>query len=339
VEDGGSTQSGRPSRRILWVVRSVLVTLTLLTAGFLVPVPYLVLSPGPTEVVSDDFTIDGVQTYPIRGEYLSTSVWAEGTNAFGAIVALFHPDRALEPFDPAAYEDVESEGAADFRLSQELAAAAAARAVGLEARVSGSGVTVLWVDPYGPAGDELTPGDVIVAAGGRPVTTAPELVAALSSSKGRVALAVMRDGRRTGVEIEPDTYPGDPEQLPRIGAEVATRNVTVDLPFRIRFRRTGEDLGPSAGLAYALAIADALQPAELAGGRRIAATGEIDERGAARPVGGVGSKAVSVAKARAQLFVVPEIVRREAQREGLDVRGVRTLEAALELLRTLGGPA
>lgn len=63
--------------------------------------------------------------------------------------------------------------------------------------------------------------------------------------------------------------------------------------------------GPSAGLAFALAIFDLLTPGELAGGRRVVVTGAIDEDGTVGAVGGVRQKALAARRAGADLLMVP----------------------------------
>ena len=64
-------------------------------------------------------------------------------------------------------------------------------------------------------------------------------------------------------------------------------------------------MGPSAGLAFALAIVDRLTPGDLAGGWRVVVTGALADDGTVGPVGEVRRKAVSARAAGADLFVVP----------------------------------
>jgi Lon-like protease len=128
------------------------------------------------------------------------------------------------------------------------------------------------------------------------------------------------------------------EQLPDvadrvgIGVLLETRGLAVDLPFEIRFE--DRDIGgPSAGLAYALAITDLLDDGDFAQGRTVAATGTISIDGGVGPVGGVRQKAIAVDDAGADLLFVPQGEVDEASAEGLTVRGVRTLEQALDSFR------
>ena len=80
--------------------------------------------------------------------------------------------------------------------------------------------------------------------------------------------------------------------------------------------------GPSAGLAYALAIADLLDPVDHSDGRTIAATGELSPAGAVSPVGGLRWKAEAARSAGAALLLAPASELRLLANSGLRVRGV-----------------
>jgi PDZ domain-containing protein len=100
--------------------------------------------------------------------------------------------------------------------------------------------------------------------------------------------------------------------------------------------------GPSAGLAFTLAVLDVLTPGELTGGRRVAVTGTMGLDGAVGPVGGGAQKGIAVRNGGYEVFLVPsdelEEVR-EAVGDDVEVIAVDTLEAALEALDSLGGDA
>ena len=55
---------------------------------------------------------------------------------------------------------------------------------------------------------------------------------------------------------------------------------------------SGEVTGPSAGLAWTLAIIDRLTPGSLTGGKDVAVTGAIAEDGTIGPIGGIVQKVV-----------------------------------------------
>jgi PDZ domain-containing protein len=99
--------------------------------------------------------------------------------------------------------------------------------------------------------------------------------------------------------------------------------------------------GPSAGLAFTLAIIDDMTPGSLTGGKRVAVTGAIDVDGRVGIVGGVEQKAITARTNRVQLMLVPKGEVRDARRGAGEVRvvGVDTIDEALAALQSAGGAA
>ena len=64
--------------------------------------------------------------------------------------------------------------------------------------------------------------------------------------------------------------------------------------------------GPSAGLAFGVALVSRLQDPTLIGGRAIAATGTISETGAVGRIGGINQKYISAKRAKAEIFLMPK---------------------------------
>src|SRR5581483_4968244 len=125
------------------------------------------------------------------------------------------------------------------------------------------------------------PGDVIVAVNGTPVHIAPD-VARLASAAPPAAVStftVERDGDRLDAHV---ARTADEARTGKVRLVLETRNPTYTLPFTVTFRRRSIG-GPSGGLVYALALADMLGGRDLADGRTIAATGEIDPTGDVLP--------------------------------------------------------
>ena len=119
---------------------------------------------------------------------------------------------------------------------------------------------------------------------------------------------------------------------PSLGAVLETADLDVRLPFEIRFRER-DILGPSAGLAYALAVTDLLLGDDLAAGRTVAATGTIDVDGHVGVVGGMTQKSAAVAATRVGVFLVPSDEIFDAWRRVPGAAGVKTLGDALSRLR------
>jgi Lon-like protease len=102
---------------------------------------------------------------------------------------------------------------------------------------------------------------------------------------------------------------------------------------RLRVEFAPHDLtGPSGSLVYAIAIADLLDPADLAAGRTIAATGGLDRGGHVRDVGFVRHKATAARGAGATILFVPK-GQNPGQFAGLKIIEVATLAEALAALR------
>jgi Lon-like protease len=114
-------------------------------------------------------------------------------------------------------------------------------------------------------------------------------------------------------------------------AAAATLGAPGRLPFTVRFRHR-DVVGPSAGLIYALAIEDVVSGADWAGGRVIAATGEVDAGGHVEPVGYVGVKAIGARRAGAQLLLMPASDAGEAAGAGIPVVPVSSVAEAISRL-------
>ena len=119
----------------------------------------------------------------------------------------------------------------------------------------------------------------------------------------------------------------------------------VSLPFDVKISTT--DIGgPSAGLAFTLALLDELTSGNLMGESHVVATGTISEDGSVGAIGALEQKAVAVAASGADIFLVPagqspDEVKRARQAAGSKVKIVQvaTLDEALAVLRTNGGDA
>ena len=300
--------------------------------------PYVVIEPGESFDIRDDITISGVAADRPTGAYLLSSVRIRHPNALGTMLAALRTDREVVPLASVTPSGAEpGEGAefqqALFQDSQLLAAAAAADAAGLPVTVDGTGSQVVGLVRSPPAADALREGDTVVAVDGLPVDTATDLHSLLSTrpTGSRLTLTVERERRRLRIGTQTDRLPAV-DGGTGIGVFVQTRDLRVDLPFEVRFRSRPDVGGPSAGLAYALAIADMLDPADLARSRAIAATGTITLDGAVGPVGGVQEKAIAADRAGADVFVVPAADTGNVDRPGLNVRTVDDLDEALRVL-------
>lgn len=307
------------------------------------PMPLLVMEPGPTTDVSKLVQIDS-PTFASKGSFLLTTALVsstEGVTVPDALFALLDPDKDLIPREsifPSNSSRVNTDRvhAAQMTESQEQAAVAALHELDMPSTPEGA--FVREVDADAPAAGVLRPGDVIVEVDGRPVAEPADLLEALGSRRPGdvVKVAVQRHGDVKELEVRTKhakSRGGKPKA--RLGVLVIPKH---KLPREISIDAGGIG-GPSAGLVFALAIYDALTPGDLTAGRKIAGTGTIantkERFGRVMPVGAVAEKVTAAGRKGVDVFVVPRANWKEARSaapQGLDIIPVSTLRQAIAAL-------
>ncbi|MGV3758764.1 MAG: PDZ domain-containing protein [Actinomycetota bacterium] len=339
-----------PRRRRLVVLAIVLGLLVSLTVGAAVlPVPYVALRPGSVRPVTEQVLVEGTESYPPEHSIAYTTVSVGDTTLLEALVGWLDDDVDVVPEEVIRGDrDAEENRRYNAQLmdtSKLLATAVALDHLGYEVAIQTTGAVVRQIAPDAPAASVLQLDDVIVAVDGTPVD-APDEVGALLQPGGPGAshrLTVERPpGGPTTVELDISTIPA-PDDPGRaiIGIAVEDRIVGADLPVDVLID-SGTVGGPSAGLAFTLAVIDVLTPGELTGGHLVATTGTIRLDGSVGPVGGAPQKAVTVRDAGYEVFLVPVAEVDEVRAivgDDLTVIGVGTLAEALEALDALGGNA
>ena len=102
---------------------------------------------------------------------------------------------------------------------------------------------------------------------------------------------------------------------------------------------SGDIGGPSAGLAFALALVDESTPGDLTGGAMVAATGELSSGGVVRAVGGTRLKTLAARRAGCGLLIVPRANLDEARAVAgrMKLLAVESLAEAVQKLVAAGG--
>ncbi len=228
------------------------VTALVLLALFRLPLGVYVITPGGADPVSSLVSVDGGA--PGSGRILMTTVAAEEPPAAILLLrtldrhAVFVPRRDFLPPGRTLGEYLE-DARRQMEESQALATFAALRFLGREAAVEARGLRVLSVTREGTAAGLLRPGDVITAAGKRPVRFEEDLAAALPARGGEVVLTVEREGREQPVPVAV-AAPGAGETgldgLASLGLETVSEALRTRFPVGVRFAAT-ETAGPSAG--------------------------------------------------------------------------------------------
>jgi PDZ domain-containing protein len=108
-------------------------------------------------------------------------------------------------------------------------------------------------------------------------------------------------------------------------------------PFTVEFNLANVG-GPSAGMVFSLAVIDKLTEGDLAGSRVVAGSGTITGDGQVGSIGGITHKMAAAADAGATVFLVPAencVEAKSAQRDGMELVRVETLDDAVTALNTL----
>ena len=338
------------SRRQLTLFVAISGVLLAALAAVFVPVPYVILSPGPTLNTLGKgpggrslIQITGHPTYPTFGHLNLVTVSFQGgpsnsLNIFAALRAWLTPHEAVVPqeelFVPGqTQQQVVQQDTQQMTSSQQTSTAAALCVLKIKFQVVD---TVAVVAKGLPADGVLRRGDVITAVDGKPVTckaSAASLIRARTPGDP-VTLTIARTagGHRVSRQIHLKT--ADVQGTPVVGVRVAENYV---FPFNVRIR-VGDIGGPSAGLMFALGIVDKLTPGNLTGGRFVAGTGEISADGTVGAIGGIQQKMAGARQAGATLFLTPAANCADtagAVPAGMRLVKVRNLAGAVSALHAL----
>ena len=330
------------SRRVRTLVVGGVLFVVLAIVAFTLPVPYVILGPGPTIDTLGSYgsqqviTITGRTPNKTTGHLNLTTVNISTgrVSVFQALAGWLAGDQVVVPretiYPPGqSQQQVAQQDSEDFSNSQDNAEGAAFCALKYP---SYFGVLAVAAD-LKPAG-ALKIGDKLVAVDGRSVNDPTRLQSVLSSlTPGANAnVAVVRAGVPTTATVTL-RKPAAGKTGARLGIVVAD---TCYAPsFSVKIGLNDEIGGPSAGMMFALGIIEELGTTDLTGGRFVAGTGTIDLDGSVGPIGGIALKMIAARRAGATLFLAPAgncaDVRGNIPR-GLTVAKVATLSGAMTAL-------
>ena len=322
----------------------VLLLVVPLIAGLLIRVPYYLISPGEARGVAELIKVkgDGAKVYPPKGKILFTTVSLAGdVNVFEALAGWLDKEVQVIPEKQitggAPRQEVRQLNIQAMVDSKLTATKVALERLGYRVSVTGDGALVTMVNPGDPADGKLQVGDVIKTVDGEAVTLHDQVVTKVRQHKPGDVIAI---GFRRGTSDQTVSLKSvaSPDGQARIGVQLQTNDLKYDFPVDVSIE-TGLVGGPSAGLAFTLALIDDLTDGELTGGRNVAVTGTIDADGNVGQVGGVAQKTVTARKAGAIAFLVPPEEEKEAKTFAgkMQIIPVKTLADALTALHALGG--
>jgi PDZ domain-containing protein len=323
------------------VAAAGLVLAAIVAAAFLLPSDSYLLLPDHARAVEPLVEIEGEKPMRDGGGIYFVAVDVRKASLIERVFPGLHDGSTLVPEDellpPGVNEEARREG--ELRAmarSQQVAAAVALRGLGYSVSTTNVGVLVDALVGASPAVGKLRPNDVIVSVDGKTVRTRSDLLRRVQAHDPgeEVRIVVRRGTRREAVTIRTAADPEDRDRAV-IGVFVE-QAASIKLPIEVKID-LGNVGGPSAGLAFALDVMEELGR-DVDGGRKIAATGEIELDGRVIPVGGVKQKTIAVRRSGIDVFLVPAGDNaREARRHAGDLRivPVKTFQQALQSLATL----
>jgi PDZ domain-containing protein len=336
------------TRRVRTLLVAGVLFIALLFVAILMPVPYVVLSPGPTlnTLGTDDqnrviIVLKGRQANATTGNLNLTTVDISTgrVTAFQALAGWLQHDRVVVPrsaiYPPGqSQQQINQEDTEQFASSQDNATAAAFCELGYP-----RGFGVLNVDANAGAKNVLKAFDQLISLDGTSVDTATKLTAALANRKpgDKVTVAFKRSGKPMTATITL-SRPLKGQTGARIGISVGEECFA---PFEVDLGLGDQIGGPSAGLMFALGIMNKVGSTDLTKGAFIAGTGEIRPDGKVLPIGGIQLKMIAARRAGATVFLAPQdncADVRGATPKGLNVIKVASLhQAAQDLVDVQNG--
>lgn len=345
------------TKRLWWALPLLTVaglTVLAVLAAALIPVQRWQQAPGSALPVADRLEVEGAQRYPTDGDLLFVTATGQQMTLLSWLFGVLDDDveelTYEQRFGPRTPVEQRRLGFQAMFGSKQVAEYVAARLLGLSADfIPGPAVVAEVIcgdDPLPTSACRvLEVGDTIVAIDGQPTPVLGDVPALLEGrAPGDQVTVTVTPFRSVSEEDRQLTLisPDDGSDRAIVGFRPAdTRRV--ELPYEIDID-TNQIGGPSAGLAFTLALLDELSPGSLTGSVLVAATGTIAEDGSVGAVGAVRQKAVAVARAGAEVFLVPSATDpdelaeiRRSLGESVQLIEVATILEALEVLAALGG--
>lgn len=356
----------RVNRRLWWALPILTIAwigLVAIITASLTPLKLWELAPGSAEQVSNRLafeksTLSKVMRYPAKTPILFVTAFGSKLSALDAFAGALDNDVDVQTYKERYGTSTPSEqqrlGYQSMTTAKQIAEYVAYTRLGLDASFVYGDLIVeelVCLDNPGPLSGckQLQLGDTITTFDGEPTPTLLELSPLMADHKpGDIVTLTIRPAdvpadssteivKRIQLIADPDT----PSRA--IIGFIPADTRTVKLPFEVGID-TDQIGGPSAGLAFTLALLDELTPGDLMGGVKVAATGTIGEDESVGAIGALAQKAVAVKAAGAKVFLVPKgqsdnelAAARRVVGSAVRIEPVANLSEALAILESLGG--
>ncbi|MEI7887390.1 MAG: S16 family serine protease [Actinomycetes bacterium] len=324
-----------------------------LVAGmFLIRLPFYLVQPGSVRPAEQRVDISGAKSFETKGQVLFTTVFVD--QATPALMIRAWLDDAVEirtrdeMYPDGNRQSSQKQNQLRMDLSKLTATRVALEYLGIEATYDADGTRVVAVQKEAPADGVLLPGDVIVSVDGAEVALPSDIAPELADhAPGEQVQVVVRRQDSDGKPVRKDLAvtlgaAADEVTRPILGIEGEPDAPTIDSKVQVAVD-SGTVSGPSAGLAWTLAILDRMTPRSLTGGRTVAVTGEILDDGTVGPIGGILQKVAAVKRAGVKMFIYPAATPQNEQKQmralagkQVELRPVKNLDQAVKALSPNG---
>ena len=335
--------------------------------GEMLPTPYA-LTPASADPVNDRIVFgelpDGVERYDTANDFVFVTVTAPNQSVLSWFAGRDDPavDFLTEEdkFGARTPSQRREFNLQMMRTAEQEAQYVALTTLGFDVEITPGDVIVQDVlckvpsedggecEEWFPSDEQIDPADRILEADGVTLESVDDLSAVLADREpgDTIDLVIERPGEgEETVTVELSASPDDPERT--IVGFVPFDTRAIQLPFQVDIE-TGDIGGPSAGLAFTLAMIDELSPGSLTGDQNVAVTGTINLNGEVGAIGGLAQKVSAVHQNGVRVFLVPasqseldDPVERQrledAGRGEVEIIPVATLDEALAALEELGG--
>lgn len=330
-----------------------------LLVASLVRVQYWEVAPGTASQVSDRLSFNSqvlnrVTRYPAKTPVLFVTAFGGQMSALDAAIGWIDPDVDVQTYEERFGTSTPTEqrrlGFESMTSAKQIAEYVAFNRLGLDVALKFGKVIVdelvcLELPTRLSACKQLNPGDTITALDGNEIATLDDLIRIIAEyiPGDVVTLSVIAHETSTVIDrrVQLIADPDDPKRT--LVGFIPADTRTVDLPFEVGID-TDRIGGPSAGLAFTLALLDELTPGDLNGGTKVAATGTISDDESIGAIGALRQKTVAVKAAGAKVFLVPASQSEEELAAARQVAGtslriipVANLSDVLSALEDLGG--
>ncbi len=289
-------------------INKIIIVLLLGLIIFEIPIPYVLVSPGSADDVSQLMTIESLELQnTVTGDYRYTTVLHQEATLGSALLAL-SPYRELVPkrqlYDDYSQEQYNLIQTAYMNNAKNVAIEVAFKEADYSYHEVTSAIYVLSVEEESSFFNQLQIEDQIVAINHMTIESTEELVAQLQEIPFGEEVTVTVKRQEEELSFIGNLMLDEKSGNALLGVTLLAE-LEIDSTPKVSFDANGVT-GPSAGLMFTLYLYDSISSTDLAKGRHIAGTGTIEKTGEVGAIGGIDKKVVAADKAGAEIFFAPD---------------------------------